>query len=315
MSHGLRCACGYRETRWIVGEHQRVKTWLEHEIREAGGLVRRSRSNRNQFDHAVQRGGLARVLPGVACLPEIAGDLLTRARAVNLYEPDAVVCGAAAAALTWWPELQRPEMEIKVASAQRRTVGRGYSWTRSMIATEMILEWGGIRMATPELSVLQMIPRFEGRVIDEALRRRATSLARMWQALELTPAKQGNVLCAKLFHDSRDGPWSEPERLAHRALRESGINGWKANLRVTHHSGFAYLDIGFEDCRLGLEIDGTTFHSSPWDLERDRLRDVALALEGWQLVRYPASCVNEPGWSDTVAKLLAIRRGWRRRAA
>jgi hypothetical protein len=58
-----------------------------------------------------------------------------------------------------------------------------------------------------------------------SLRTRATTLAHLQRAMELTTARVGNPTRRQLLLDSRSEPWSEAERSLHRLLRAAGITG------------------------------------------------------------------------------------------
>jgi hypothetical protein len=74
-------------------------------LRADGGLVvRRDHPHLiGSFDWLIHQGKLATVLPGIYADPEIARTWQARARAVALRHPDAVLLGAAAARISFWP--------------------------------------------------------------------------------------------------------------------------------------------------------------------------------------------------------------------
>ncbi len=119
----------------------------------------------------------------------------------------------------------------------------------------------------------------------------------LWQqlheAIDLTPGRRGNGDRRILLLDSRDEPWSEPERDAHRLLREVGITGWKANHPLEMLSHVYYLDIAFPDHHLAIEIDGREFHDTPEAFESDRWRQNDIVLAGWRVLRFTASMVRD----------------------
>ena len=88
------------------------------------------------------------------------------------------------------------------------------------------------------------------------------------------------------------------------------MRGWRANLRVQLEDGaFAFLDVAFRGVKLALEIDGHEHHGTHRAFLRDRQRDLALALRGWQVVRFAATDVlDEPErFAGSVAALLRRR--------
>lgn len=101
-----------------------------------------------------------------------------------------MVVGRAAAALTWWPDLN-----VGVVDASRRPglpAQPGYRWNQRSIPAHRIVEVSGVPVSDPALTVLDLIPTLGGKVIDEALRRRAVTLDDLRQALSDTPGRRGN---------------------------------------------------------------------------------------------------------------------------
>lgn len=241
------------------------------------------------------RGDLVRLLPGVYGVPEGAADLLMRAAALGLADPDAVVTGRAAARLTWWPELASPV--LTAARSSRRAPARGYAWEIRRIPPELILRGNGIAVTHPALTVLDLVGEVGGQAIDEARRRRATTLADMRHALELTPGRAGNPIRRDLLDDSRDQPWSEAERILQRLCRALSLP-WPF---VTNHplrlpdGSLIYLDVAFLVLRLYLEADGYAFHGSRGSFESDRDRDSALGSLDWVGFRFSASFLAHRG--------------------
>ena len=107
--------------------------------------------------------------------------------------------------------------------------------------------------------------------------------------------------------DSRDEPWSEAEREAHRLLRAAGIRGWRTNLPVALGPACYYLDIAFPERRLALEIDGRAFHSDRVSFERDRSRQNDLVLAGWTVLRFTWRMIAEHPEAFVAAVLQALR--------
>lgn len=234
---------------------------LQDEVRsivEREGVI--ARRNHPELASAmawlVRRGGLGPVLPGVFCFREVAASFEARACAIACADPAAILTGATAARLTFWPGLASPDVECAVR------------WERTARP-------GG------------------GDGIDRALRTRMTTLDRMWSALELTPGRPGNRDRRWMLLYSRDEPWSGAERLCHRLLRAAGIVGWQANLPVVLRDRRYFLDVAFPALRLVVEIDGRLHEDDREVFENDRWRQNALVLEGWQVLRFTWRMLEE----------------------
>ena len=127
----------------------------------------------------------------------------------------------------------------------------------SLRLTEVHL--AGLRCTAPALTALDLIDYFGGEAIDVLLRGRQATLLHLHEALAATTYRRSNEQRRQIVLESRENPWSPPERLAHRLLRDAGITGWVGNLRVVVR-GHAYsVDIGFPEINLAVESTGVSF--------------------------------------------------------
>ncbi len=254
---------------WAVLDRERVIASRQHP-----GL-------RGAIDWLLRRGRLRAVLPGVYAIAEHADDLEVLVAAVARWDPDAVVVGAAAARLTFWPEA--PLSAIEVATS-RRGEHRGFRLVRRRVPPELVTRRQGTRVAVPALAVLDLAGS-STEPIDRALRARAVTLQGLWDAFALTGGRRGNA--QRLLHllDSRDEPWSAAERLCHRLLRDAGLVGWEANLPVRSGGRVFYLDVAFPDSGVVVEVDGRLHEHDPDVFENDRWRQNSLVVDGWVVVR------------------------------
>jgi hypothetical protein len=204
--------------------------------------------------YLVRRGALARVLPGVYAATDEAASVPTRLRALSRVDPDAILVGAVAARLSFWPDVRVEVVECAVRHS--RAPQAGYRFTRRQIPAELVVNRAGLRLTSPALTALDLCATVGGEAIDQALRTRATTLAHLQRAMELTTARVGNPARRQLLLDSRAEPWSEAERSFHRLLRKAGITGWRANRPVILLGSTFYVDIVFRQLKLVIEIDG-----------------------------------------------------------
>jgi very-short-patch-repair endonuclease len=115
----------------------------------------------------------------------------------------------------------------------------------------------------------------------------------MHEALRATPYRAGNADRLRVLLDSRDEPWSEAERLAHRLLRHGRITGWRTNVPVVVGGRLYYVDIAFGRQHLALEIDGRIHEQDLQLFESDRWRQNALVQAGWHVLRFTWSMLVE----------------------
>jgi very-short-patch-repair endonuclease len=207
------------------------------------------------------------------------------------WDPDAVITGAAAARLSFWPSLRCPTVDV--ALRRRPRLRRpGFRFTERDIAPPLVADRRGARITIPALTALDLCPELGGDAIDEALRTGAARLVDVERALAMTPARPGNAVRRQLLDDSRDEPWSPAERRFHRLLRAAGLTGWRTNVRV-HGDGWRhYIDVAFQSDRLAAEVDGREHHIDAVAFERDRRRQNRLVRAGWDVLRFTPTMID-----------------------
>lgn len=267
-----------------------------HPLSGTGALTWRPRSDADQAyaRAAVKRQQLQRLLPTIYAHPGPVTLPLKAAATMHAY-PDAVITGQSAAALSWWPQLSPGTL-----TAARVGKGRpvpGFRWEQRPIPDDLVVDHHGLRLTNAALTVLDLIPDKGGNAIDEALRRKACTLADLWRAFELTPGRPGNEQRRILLHDSRDEPWSEAERDLHQHYRACELPyTYQTNFWVSLSDGRrTALDFAIPVLRLAFEADGYQFHGSRGAFEYDRDRDTDLSAQDWQIHRFSASFLDHEG--------------------
>ena len=182
---------------------------------------------------------------------------------------------------------------MECAVRHSRTPQAGYRFTRRHIPSDLVVSQSGLRLTSPALTALDLCATLGGDAIDQALRTRATTLAHLNRAMELTAARVGNRTRRQLLLDSRAEPWSEAERKLHRLLRKGGITGWRANRPVVLDDSTCYVDLIFRHLKLVVEIDGRLFHTGTEVFETDRWRQNKLVLDGWCVLRFTWTMIEE----------------------
>ena len=106
---------------------------IGHLLRTGHGVIRRCDHPHlaTSLTYLVTIGRLAAVLPGIYAESSTAGLAGTRMRAAAAREPNGVLTGAAAARLTFWPEVVLDEISVAVPS--RRAPRVGFRWERRTI--------------------------------------------------------------------------------------------------------------------------------------------------------------------------------------
>lgn len=278
---------------------------------QGGVLLRRQhRELDRQLDHCLRQGRLHALLPGVYTAAEPSWEV--RIRAAAAYRPDGVLTGAAAARLSWWPDCPITAVSTALAHGRVAARRRGFAWERRSIPPDLVTFRDGVGMVRPALSVLDLIPALGGRVIDEALRRRAVLVPHLWNAFDLHPRRRGNDLRRTLLEDSRDSPWSEAERDAHRLLRSAGLTGFRTNRRVEAGDAVYCVDIAYPQPRVIVEIDGWKYHRGRGSFVQDRWRYSRLAAAGWAVLPLAAEALTtDPEAVVELVRTALVDRGWR----
>jgi hypothetical protein len=191
-----------------------------------------------------RRGELTAVLPGVYTHPALAGALEIRIGAVGRWDRDAVLTGAAAARVSFWPDLPVPVVTCAVGS--RRPPQPSYGFERRRLPQELVAEQGRLRFTRPALTALDLCIETDGGALDEVLRTRAATLDHLHEAMALTRDRVGNPQRRQLLLESRAAPWSVAERRFHRLLRSAGITGWTANPRLLIEGQEVHPDVLFQ---------------------------------------------------------------------
>lgn len=254
-------------------------------------FVPRSPHLKRKLLRLAERGAVVRLYPGIYCDPGLATSTEARIHGAALWSRDGVLLGAAAAGITFWPDVAVPIVSIGVSSD--RVPPPGIRLHRGRIPPDLIMERQGLRCTVPALTALDL----GANGIDEALRRGAATLDQLHQAMAATPHRYGNRERRLLLHDSRDSPWSEAERLLHQRLRGAKITGWRTNVEVWCGSQQYFIDAAFVRLLLGIEVDGYAVHGQRGQFERDRQKWSDLTAAGWTLLHFTWHQLTErPDW-------------------
>lgn len=254
-------------------------------------FVPRSPHLKRKLLRLAERGAVVRLYPGVYCHPSRADEAEIRIRGAALWSAGGVLLGAAAARITFWPDVAVPIVSIGVSSD--RVPPAGIRLHRGRIPPDLIMERQGLRCTVPALTALDL--GADG--IDEALRRGAATLDQLHQAMAATPHRSGNRERRLLLRDSRDEPWSAAERLLHRQLHGAKITGWRTNVEVWCGPQQYFIDAAFARLLIGIEVDGFAVHGQRGQFERDRQKWSDLTAAGWTLLHFTWRQLDErPDW-------------------
>ncbi len=256
--------------------HDGVLT-LEHARR--AGLTKQSVNAR------VQSGRWQQCSRGVYFVDDRPFTPAARVRvAVWSYGERAAASGLAAA---YWHGLTRFAPDIVEVTVPRNSHGRTHPGSRvrrrDLVQTDVV-ERRGLRVTALALTVIEAAVRRRGgsALVDSALQKHDVELIQLWKAHLRNKGRYGSPAARMLLQAADDGTRSVAERLFAQLLRRAGITGWRTNYPV----GGYRVDFGFPTCKVAVEIDGLAFHSGPDEFQIDRERQNAIALCGWQVLRF-----------------------------
>lgn len=275
---------------------------LDHAARNHGLLriaehPRRARTIRRMAG----AGLLVRLLPGVYALASVAHLLDVRARAVRLWDPDAIVVGEAAAALS---QASAPDVTtIDIVRRHWARLPRGYRCHKGRVPYEERVSDRGVTRSSTGWTAVRLAAHDDGQAIETALRTRRTTpgdLADLCARMAHTP---GQRLRRFVVGCSQNNPWSAAERIAQRTLLSAGISGWFGNWSITLGGDTWPIDIAFPRLRLAIEIDGYEFHRDRRTFEWDHEKADRLVEDDWTVIRITWAMLQDPA-----AFLSRIRR-------
>jgi very-short-patch-repair endonuclease len=203
--------------------------------------------------------------------------------AVWAHGDRAAASGLAAA---WWLDLTRfaPELvEVTVPRANHHPGRPGVRRRRRDLDPADVIERNGLRVTALPLTVIEAAVRRGGgpKLMDSALQRHV-ELRTLWNTHLRNKGRHGSPAARRLLQAADGGARSEAERILVNLLRQAGMTGWKANYPVVGYK----VDVGFPDCKVAIEVDGLAYHSSAEDFQNDRVRQNAIALARWQVLRF-----------------------------
>lgn len=145
----------------------------------------------------------------------------------------------------------------------------------------------GLRVATVPLILVQLAPTAAQpeltRMIELGLRRGNLRMGEMEAALERHSGERGVGKLRSVLNGYRRRPFDKSSLEASVAAaieRDPRIPKPQRNGRRTAGGIEWELDFWWEKERVALEVDGSQYHLTPQDRERDRLKDAKLMAEG-----------------------------------
>lgn len=147
----------------------------------------------------------------------------------------------------------------------------------------------------PERTILDLAgistPTLVARALEDALRRKLTTLDRMWDGWELDGGHgRKGTACLRRLLAERDGRWeklrSRLEAKMMRILVRVHSAALESDYPVLDANTEYRLDFAYPAARLGIETHGLKWHFGEERWKKDLKRDRHLALLGWEILYY-----------------------------
>jgi len=282
------------------------------------GAISRSQASELGFSDAqiAQRlavGRWVRLCRGVYAPATSESSWHQRLRAAILSNPEALVAGRSAAVLLDFPGFPRtrPEILMPFDGDSRSDIARVIRSRHfdSISRTKV----NRFKTTTPAETVLTLSLRETAatieRLVDDLLARRKLRMVDFDPILDrLAKARQRGLpplkrIIAARSSDAYRPPTSELERMLYRLLDQPGVPPYSRQLPIEYPTVRATVDAFIEKWRLIVESDGRAWHTRSADFDRDRKRDNAAAAEGFQVVRFTYSMLDNE-WDECLRTLL-----------
>jgi very-short-patch-repair endonuclease len=237
----------------------------------------------------IGRAELRRLHPGVYLHSSLAATEHQRRWAATLWS-GGVLSHATAGLLLGLPIDPKPVVQVTVAQPWSRRPQRGVLVHRVSLGSREIIDFGGLPVTSRRRTILDLLrtePRGSAmRLFDRGLQQNWITSSDLSRSISAGPLA-GNVQLRQLLSEGEPGAHAESERVLHRLLHRARIVGWTPQLRVPLPGTVAYLDVGFDVEKVGIEVDGRRFHGADSDrFESDRRRQNALIGSGWLILRF-----------------------------
>lgn len=262
---------------------------LDELLRRHDGVITTLQANgaglsQDAIDRRVRSGHWRRCSRGVYFVDDRPFTDAARIRVAVWSHGDRAVASGLAAA--WWIDLTNfaPEVaEVTVPRVSNHVRRPGVRLRRRDLRANDVADCRGLRVTTLPLTVVEAATRRGGgpKLLDQALQRH-TQLPALWAAHLRNTGRHGSPAARRLLRAADDGARSEAEREMARLLRAAGITGWKPNRRIAGYE----VDVVFRDAKVAIEVDGFAFHSDATAFQRDRTKQNAIALAGYQVLRF-----------------------------
>ncbi|MFT3714191.1 MAG: DUF559 domain-containing protein [Archangium sp.] len=259
-----------------------------------GGLTERC------VEHRCTTGRWDRLFPGVFRIEGTPPTFLQKLKALSLWlDAGFALSHETAAHLHGFARFDEGSIEaVCIRNVRKR---RGVIVHRvQALSHKDISSVEGLRVTTVTRTILDLCSRLSEHdlraMVDEALRRKWTTLDKLESALKKRTAHEPFASLARLVHEYQggDGPTeSELEARAFELIDLAGLPRPKKQRVVKVNGRVRRIDFFFEQFGVVLEVDGFAVHASPKSFEDDRRRNNALVLRGYAVLHWTWRSIHD----------------------
>jgi hypothetical protein len=269
--------------------------------------------SKGALGRAVSAGSLVRVRKSVVASPVVAPTFEQRVLAAVLSAGENAFASHAAAAQLWDLPLPAPAQLEITTILERRPRTAGVRMHRSGLLIERdITHLCGIPVTVPERTIVDLSSRLTltalGRLTDDALRRRITSLARIVATAERLPRAPGRSVKKMRELLDRRVPGVEDRESKLEDFVFDSLRRFRLPMPVCQHEVIVKgkrrrIDCCYPAEMLALEALGFRYHGwrSRWDA--DALRGNELQLAGFRVLQF-TSAFTDRRIAEQVAEAL-----------
>lgn len=177
----------------------------------------------------------------------------------------------------------------------------------------------GIRLTSPPRTVLDSAeligPRRTESVVEQVLAEERFKLTTLFATMRRLrhSRRPGSLVLSRVLlgrPEWRGAARSDLEIFVREAIERHGLTGFEVNLPVELPGGrTVVLDLAWPLHRVAVEVDHPFWHDGVVEAARDKVRDLDLAMLGWQTVRFPELEIGRDidGLVARLAAVLALR--------
>jgi very-short-patch-repair endonuclease len=213
--------------------------------------------------------------------------------------PNSVISHRAAAALHGLARFPQGRADVLVTKGLKHRAGVHVHRTTHLNSSE-VKHLDNLSVTSIERTLIDLAaqePTSTVRAsVDEALRRKLTSVRRLKEAVDGAPHRRGIVaLRAYITELDGGGPLTESELEARMrdVLEGAGVENAVLQQPVLAGGKLRRLDCRIAGTPVVIECDGYAYHSSPVAFERDRARGNDLAARGFIVLRWTWAQLND----------------------